>query len=544
MNFSLPFRLDYWHYFITLFLYAEIHYRFPGIYSRLFKKEPEMVADVPNRIDPSHPLPVLFIVKDAHRFPVILDRLTVDLYQHGQKHRLLEHDFREMVINKPMWSHLFHIPLADSISGKVKVDVQFFCKIDNKMHRFHNDNYRRTGHEPFDVMIDTEPLPKDENWHFGDMHYHSEFTSDQVEFGAPLEATVEMAKAMGLDFMAVTDHSYDLDDYFHDYLKNDPDLEKWHALLQKVQDINARERDFIILPGEELSAGNAKNQNIHFLLINNPEFFAGSGDSAEKWFRTAPQFQVKDVLAKLGEDALAFSAHPEITPPFLQRMLIRRGKWLDSDYQSLRLNGMQIWNGKKDRFFEAGIKKWVDLLLQGKRISIIAGNDAHGNFGRFRQIGVPFMSMRENDSEIFALARTGVYLPNGFGADEISEALRSGRMIVTDGPFARVTLSENEKSRHIGDCFASASALLKFVVLSSENFGAIKSAALLVGNVAGKKETRRYFFKPPSGSYQFEAKKFVADLPVRGYIRLDVTSTQNGKIFRCLTNPIYIDQTT
>ncbi|NIA29376.1 MAG: hypothetical protein GWP06_05600 [Actinobacteria bacterium] len=543
MNFSLPFYPDYWTWFATLFLYAEIHYLFPGVYSRLFKKEPEIVADVPHRIDPAHPLPVLLIIKDAHRFPLVSDRITVDLYRRGQKHRLLEHDFQEMVIDKPMWSRLFHIPLPDSISGKVKVDVQFSCKIDNKMHHFHNDNYRGTGHEPFDVLIDAEPLPKVKNWHFGDMHYHSDFTSDQVEFGAPLEATVAMAKAMGLDFMAVTDHSYDLDDYFHDYLKNDPDLGKWYALLQKVQDINAKEKVFTILPGEELSAGNSKNQNVHFLLINNPEFFCGSGDSAEKWFRTTPEFQVEEVLTKLRKDALAFAAHPEITPPFLQRLLIRRGKWLNSDYQSSRLNGMQIWNGKKDRFFEAGIKKWVDLLLQGKRISIIAGNDAHGNFGRFRQIGIPFTSMRENDSEIFSLARTGVYLPNGFGVDKISKALRSGRMIVTDGPFAQVTLSGNAKNRHIGDCFPLASGLVQFVVLSSESFGAIKSVALLVGDVTRKKETRRYFFRPSSDSYQFETEKFVADLPVRGYIRLDVTSTQNGKTFRCLTNPIYIDQT-
>jgi len=544
MNSSLPFSPDYWTWFITLILYAEIHYRFPGIYSRLFKKEPEIVADVPHRIDPAQNLPVLLLVKDAHRFPVVPVHIAVDLEQHGQKRRLLEHDFQDILIDEPMWSRLFHIPLPDSVSGKVKVDVQFSCKIDNKMRHFHNDNYRRTGHEPFEIMIDPEPLPKDENWHFGDMHYHSDFTSDQVEFGAPLEATVEMAKAMGLDFMAVTDHSYDLDDYFDDYLKNDPDLGKWHALLQKVQDINAREKDFIILPGEELSAGNAKNKNVHFLLINNPGFFAGSGDSAEKWFRTTPEFQIKKVLEKLSKDALSFAAHPEIVPPLLQRLLIRRGKWLDSDYQSPRLNGMQIWNGKKDRFFEAGIKKWVDLLLQGKRISIIAGNDAHGNFGRFRQIGVPFTSMRENDSEIFGLARTGVCLPNGFGADKISEALRSGRIIVTDGPFAQVTLSGNAKSRHIGECFPLASGLLKFVVLSSESFGAIKSVAFLMGDVAGKKETQRYFFRPPSGSYQFEAEKFVADLPMRGYIRLDVVSAQHGKIFRCLTNPIYIDQTT
>ena len=54
-------------------LYAETHYRvIPGIWSRLFRREPEIITDTVWRLDFGHKLPVLLLVKDAHLFPVTI----------------------------------------------------------------------------------------------------------------------------------------------------------------------------------------------------------------------------------------------------------------------------------------------------------------------------------------------------------------------------------------------------------------------------------------------------------------------------------------
>ena len=47
-------------------LYAEMHYRWWPLPSRYFRKEPEILADAPRRVEPGQPLPLLLLVKDAN----------------------------------------------------------------------------------------------------------------------------------------------------------------------------------------------------------------------------------------------------------------------------------------------------------------------------------------------------------------------------------------------------------------------------------------------------------------------------------------------
>jgi len=524
----------------SLLLYAETHYKFKGIYSRLKKSEPEIIADVPHRLEPGHRLPVLILIKDAHLYPIELLNIEIRISK-GKIIKQLEEAFNE-TISDPLWTKVLQVTLPEEANGAILVDVIITIQVNGKTRQYHNDNYRISSHQPYRLIVDNEPLPATPHWYFGDMHYHSAFTSDQVEFGAPLDATVQMARAMGLHFFAVTDHSYDLDDRIDDYLTNDPNIPKWHRLWQECQGINEREKDFVVLPGEELSAGNRKNENVHLLILNNREFFAGSGDSAERWLRTKPEHQIHDVLNALSNQALAFAAHPEIVPPLLQKLLIRRGKWQQTDYDHPGLNGLQIWNGRKDVFFECGIKKWVELLLEGRNISIVAGNDAHGNFARFRQIGLPFFTLRENDrDEIFARARTGVFIKDEFTYNNLIEALKKGRIIVTDGPFADISLSDgNGRQFFPGEVCNSSKVTLDVRVVSSKHFGAMKEIDLFIGDIEQKKETRKPIPVVPSGSYNLSTRINLEQLPHHGYIRLEVTSSTQVETFRCLTNAIYI----
>ena len=68
---------------------------------------------------------------------------------------------------------------------------------------------------------------------------------------------------MGLNFVAFTDHSYDLDDLADNFQKNDPNLQKWDHFKAEVTEVQLKQDKLLIIPGEEVSVGNHKNQNIH-----------------------------------------------------------------------------------------------------------------------------------------------------------------------------------------------------------------------------------------------------------------------------------------
>ena len=64
-----------------MFLYAELHYRFKWLGSLYYKKEPEILADVPYRIEPDNKIPILLFIKDAHIFPIKLSHVSIHIYQ-------------------------------------------------------------------------------------------------------------------------------------------------------------------------------------------------------------------------------------------------------------------------------------------------------------------------------------------------------------------------------------------------------------------------------------------------------------------------------
>ena len=83
--------------------YAEIHYRPGFVPSFLFTKWPEIVCDAPTRIDPGRPIPIFIIIKDAHRYPIQLEKVVVHImYEHGPE-RIAQFPYSEITINEPIW---------------------------------------------------------------------------------------------------------------------------------------------------------------------------------------------------------------------------------------------------------------------------------------------------------------------------------------------------------------------------------------------------------------------------------------------------------
>ena len=528
--------------FITIsllfLLYAEVHYRLKGLWSRLYQAEPEIVADTPHRLEPGARLPVLLLVKDAQHFPIVLQNLSVNV---KNKHTEAEFSFdvSGIRIDKNIWSRVFEMDLPAALAGQSWINVFVKYTVAGEQRQIRNDNYKWTSHDPLYLNISKDPLPRRQGWYYGDFHYHSDFTSDQVEFGAPLFATTQIARAMGLDFFCATDHSYDLDDKPDDYLTADPDLKKWHNFRRQVHNHNADNADFIIIPGEEVSIGNGNNKNVHLLVLNHDKFLPGSGDGAEKWLHMKPELNVGTLLSNLDNGTLTYAAHPEIKPPILERWLVGRDKWLSGDYRYRNLKGLQIWNGC-DNGFLPGKTIWCDLLLQGTKLFIIAGNDAHGNFGRFRQIAFPFISMREHYDHLFGKIRTAVCLKQGddFSLPNLMQAVHEGRMVITNGPFVDMSVvTQTGQKAEIGGEVKSNQCVLNLKSISTPEYGALTRLIVYQGDVTTRKENKIAELQNFNTAFEHELKLAVASKAPLSYLRAELYSTFG----KCFTNPIWMD---
>ena len=238
-------------------------------------------------------------------------------------------------------------------------------------------------------------------------------------------------------------------------------------------------------------------------------------------------------------NALSFAAHPELKPPWLQKLLLRRGMWEDPDYWQPGLHGVQFWNGDTEQFLKTGLRKWIELLLQGRQLTLVAGNDAHGSFNRFRQIGTPHISMSEHHNEVFGKVRNGVFMREPFSQKSLIEALQKGRVVVSDGPIVSFQLQQNEKTYKIGQTMSSQTALFSVDASSTPTFGELVSVTLVMGSIADKKETQRPLLQS-LGLFQFTHEEVINELPALGYVRLEAVSQIDKRRYYCFTNPIYL----
>lgn len=525
-------------------LYAETHYTLKG-FSLIFRRRPEIVCDAPYRVEPGNQIPVLILIRDADRFPVRLHSATATI-------RYMDGSIDECILlNGPLdiethsWHRVVRLAIRDGYSGDIFIEplLRVSRKGRSSVQTVRTHNYPGRKPRPLSVNVAKRPLPRPDGWIFADLHHHSEYTSDQVEYGAPLEATAEIGGAMGLSAAAVTDHSYDLDDSDKSYRIKDPELKRWKAMTASCDAIEKR-TGFVFLPGEELSCGNAKGMNVHLLLMGNRAFIPGSGDSAEVWFKTRPDHTIREVLDAKEPGTLAYAAHPEHVFYFLQRLLLSRGKWESPDYGHPNLNGLEILNGPADQDYLLGLRRWIGLLLEGRRLFLAAGNDAHGAFNRTFQLGLPWLFIRETRRYLFGKSRTGI-LPDGKpDGKTVMEALSAGRTFITTGPAMTLEVrSDSGEHAAIGGSVAGKRFSLTVECLTSEEFGPFDHGRLWLGDLSAKKEKPWIEFKVPVDEERFARTFELENLKTKVYVRgIAVTRTGEGTFF-CLTNPIWINPT-
>jgi len=520
-------------YFILLlfpFLYAETHYRFKYFFSWLKKSEPEIIVDIPSRIKKGIPLPVLIIIKDAHIYPVTLLQITI-----RNKSQIIHQSRPDIMVTTPYKEIVLETNTRQLPAGKNFLDVYILYRVKNKIKNCKNDNHRGTSHDALPIYLSESALPRLFHCLYGETHSHTFYTSDQVEFGASIQATAKLAKAMGLDFYCATDHSYDLDDRPDNYLSVDPELKKWHLFQQEVTTFNNNNTDFIILAGEEVTIRNSQDKNVHCLIYNSKKFYPGSGDGAERWLHNRSELTLERLLSSVSDDALVFAAHPTVKPPFLQKIFLNRGQWQKIDCVSERLNGLQFINNGGLKEVEQGKKFWIELLLRGFQLIAIAGNDAHGNFARFRQIGFPFFTMRENYKHLFGKWRTGIYVKHKCNPSNILDALKQGHSFMTNGPALSLRALVNRRWLPMGGIYRNIKKF-KIDVKSTLEFSQLSHVIIYSGYIGDRKEQILLEIEKFEDKLHHVFELDFKAVPKDGYVRAEVY-TING--LQALSNPIW-----
>lgn len=363
-------------------------------------------------------------------------------------------------------------------------------------------NYTETRYLRVRVGHGAYPWPG--GWYGGDTHYHTMYTNNIAEFGAPLPAVAMTAEAMGLHWLTTTDHSCDLDEtgdgsfsyattHWEYTVQNESGSQTvcrdntafgstWNALGDDVAELDSpslRLYRAVELNSSSVDA-DSYEKTLHSLFYN--EAYISSPLSGAVGERPVTP-TLPAALSQLSGGGFAYAAHP------LSDMSAEWGgidwavngaAWGNEDietalgYEAFR--GLQAFNTRATRHSSDQNNPWADFdagvtpdnphpeeLLQGialwddylranldpvRKVLFAGGSDAHGDFNYSAYLSVDNYA---TDNAI-GKVQTIVFVPDGGNAygpgnlppmSEILSAYRDGRSIVTDGPFVEIGVDRN-----------------------------------------------------------------------------------------------------
>lgn len=212
-------------------------------------------------------------------------------------------DFFYTNLKEAWWYTTLNIPAAmlEVYADDDVLDI----KVEFSLRDISGEPYKRESY--LRIFRNGEGMPSIVDYHRGDTHVHTIFSQSVIEFGGPLEATKEAAKAIGIDWIIATDHSSDFDNWRG---RSIPDA--WDRLGEEVDRLNATDPSLPFIRGIEMSLNNGQDELIHFLAypgfedpVNLPYLGDGRGD-AQLTNVTAVR-----TLERLEEiDGFAYAAHP------------------------------------------------------------------------------------------------------------------------------------------------------------------------------------------------------------------------------------------
>lgn len=450
------------------------------------------------------------------------------------------------------------------------------------------------------------PDPVSKKWYYGDSHYHTEYTQNTYEYGGTLISTKNAIKAIGLDWITTTDHASNKPDggYWFGYWDLSDDSQKthgsaWQDLKNRAKNINDGS-GLPFLVGEEITCQSDENPKagLHLLVYNNDQFIPGTVNE-----KNEPANTLLSILDRINGNGFAFAAHPFYEYPGLLAGLSKINTWNSQDYNTAlskpQFCGLQIWN-TRDNYMtndiittydfktyninpfvngswkELSTRQWLDQLNAGidkwdeflrlqltspvnsfKKIFIVGGTDAHGDFNYFthRNNDLSTILLFSTNDNAIGKVRTLVYAPSGKNGNNILEGLKNGHSIVTDGPVCIFGIDQNADCELtsgttndviIGDyTILPVGKNLEFLIKweSSKEFGDIDEIRIYRGS---KSSTKAELIKTisvmngQSGNYQW--KQDMTMLPGNYYYRIEAVILKADKSirYRCLTNPIWV----
>jgi hypothetical protein len=411
--------------------YAETHFKFKLPWSLLYRKRPEIIVDVPSQINANKSPEFWIVVRDADRFPLKIKSIELKIKNEKQKIISIKKDLN-IFANEPF--SFYSIVLDPLPAGTYEITPSVETIQKNHSKKWIRWNYPFLKPLPLKIQVLKEPYFIPSGFVAGEMHCHTHYSSDHVEFGAAPHVLQSAARLIGLDFVLCTDHAYDFAFSKEDYTLPDQADVRFEALRQEIQELPSSP---LMIAGEEVSVGNSHNENVHMLCLSPREYLEGKGDCGRYGLNNKPTWGISKTISIA--NAPCFAAHPKVPMSKLERFVFRRGDWHDEDLQlesETPIRGIQFWNGSRDRGFELGRLWWISLLEKGHEILPIGGNDAHGDLNDSVSITMPLISLRHNRNHVFGKVKTVVKVndSNALTIDSLKEGFQGDSLYLTDGP--------------------------------------------------------------------------------------------------------------
>ena len=444
--------------------YAETHFKFKLPWSLLYKPWPEIIFDAPFQFVPGVSPYLWIVVRDANRFPTTIKTAEILLKHNIENafdntlektsqpdisiHKDLDIEVREQM-------HFIPLPLGEIPAGTYEVFCKLTVERDGKTQTFERWNLPRLKPVPLRIKVLNEALPIAPGYAAGEMHCHTHYSADHVEYGATPEVLQLAAKAVGLDFVNCTDHAYDFAFTQEDFTKEaESPVPRFQKLREEIAALPSKDENGedlpLLLAGEEVSAGNSKGENVHVTVLAPEGYLPGLGDCGRYWLNNKPTLSIKQVLNMT--KAHCFAAHPFQQMGLLEKFIFRRGYWKPEDLnwapQKHAIRGLQFWNGIRDEGFKLGREFWINELGKGNYLLPIGGNDAHGDLNSMTAVDLPLISLKHTRAHTFGNVRTVVriedsvipnenatVIPNGVrDPATLNEAFAGDNCYITDGP--------------------------------------------------------------------------------------------------------------
>jgi Mg-chelatase subunit ChlD len=365
------------------------------------------------------------------------------------------------------------------------------------------------------AQTENSPVSAVGNWRPGDAHLHSAHSYDGRDTIADIS---DDAKNSGLDWIIITDHSYDMD------------TAEW----QTARDECEAESDatFVVMCGEEISVDESNGagwETGHYLGYGLDAFIENEGTTPPNsglpidMCPSAPDAQ--DAINTVNGQGVGFIAHPY------------NWAWDWDNWGVTGYTGIEVWNGGIDYesiYHLQAMAKWnellVDGLTSGRHIVGIGGSDAHP--------GGTTPSPYEHSVFTF------LDLPS-LTPDAIADAYKGGHAIFSNGPFVSFKIIDpSDRSEYIvGDTVAMPKGSHVTLDISWDflGHGSIRWVTVYKGTSANVSSTKVKIV-PNGGSVSWTDPESV-DEPC--FYRLEGESYDPAwpdQSYKVYTNPIWVER--